>query len=216
MFGYIYLTTNLVNQKQYIGRRKGDFDKNYLGSGTHLCRSVRKYGKDKFSVEALFFAFDNDLLDLSEIQFIKEYDAVKSPLFYNIAAGGNTRYGDIISTETKQKMSKSQKGIPKPGNIGKIPWNKGRKDPATAKRMKLNNPMKDPAIAKKAHDKLKGRPSPFKMPIIAKICEICGNTFKVSSKKSTNRRFCDSSCAATFSNLRRGKKSASGQFTGIS
>lgn len=35
-YGYIYKTTNLINQKYYIGQKKGLFDPNYFGSGKVL------------------------------------------------------------------------------------------------------------------------------------------------------------------------------------
>lgn len=36
-FGYIYITTNTINGKQYIGQHISDtFDKNYKGSGIKL------------------------------------------------------------------------------------------------------------------------------------------------------------------------------------
>lgn len=45
MYGYIYITTNLVNGKKYIGRHKSEvFDESYKGSGLLLSRSIDKYG----------------------------------------------------------------------------------------------------------------------------------------------------------------------------
>ena len=41
MYGYIYKTTNLLNGRIYIGKRKGDFDNNYFGSGRYLLNAVR-------------------------------------------------------------------------------------------------------------------------------------------------------------------------------
>ena len=51
MFGYIYKTTNLINGKIYVGKHKGAFTEKYLGSGVHLKRAVKIYGKECFSVE---------------------------------------------------------------------------------------------------------------------------------------------------------------------
>ncbi len=49
---YIYLTTNIINDKKYIGQHRSDkYDKDYLGSGILLSKAVRKYGR-KHSEEA--------------------------------------------------------------------------------------------------------------------------------------------------------------------
>ena len=55
MFGYIYKTTNKVNNKVYIGQHQAEIfepDK-YLGSGTLLRRAIKKYGKENFTVELI-------------------------------------------------------------------------------------------------------------------------------------------------------------------
>lgn len=50
---YIYLTTNLINNKKYIGQHDGEENDSYLGSGTYFLRAVKKYGKEKFKKEIL-------------------------------------------------------------------------------------------------------------------------------------------------------------------
>ena len=52
-YGYIYLTTNLINNKIYIGQHKGKFNARYLGSGLHIKRSIKKYNRENFKVELL-------------------------------------------------------------------------------------------------------------------------------------------------------------------
>lgn len=42
---YIYLTTNLVNGKQYIGQHKGELNDSYFGSGTNITKALIKYGR---------------------------------------------------------------------------------------------------------------------------------------------------------------------------
>ena len=47
MYGFVYITTNHVNGKQYIGQRKYDKQgkwKEYLGSGVVLSKAIKKYG----------------------------------------------------------------------------------------------------------------------------------------------------------------------------
>lgn len=42
---YIYLTTNLINGKKYIGQHNGSIKDNYLGSGVLLVKAIEKYEK---------------------------------------------------------------------------------------------------------------------------------------------------------------------------
>lgn len=54
MYGYIYLTTNLINERKYIGQHtSSEFDPNYKGSGKILWQAINKYGWDNFSVRML-------------------------------------------------------------------------------------------------------------------------------------------------------------------
>lgn len=112
MIGYIYLTTNLINNKKYIGKRqKPKFDKNYLGSGIYLSKSIQKYGKENFKCEILEECFTVEELNEKEQYWIKYYNAVEDPNFYNLAKGGSGGQTKC-SEETKIKI-----GL---GNLGKV------------------------------------------------------------------------------------------------
>ena len=89
MKGYIYITTNLIDNKKYIGKRVDTkFREWYLGSGIYLRNAVNKYGKENFKVEKICEADNLEILDKLEIEYIKKYDAVNSNEFYNIHPGG--------------------------------------------------------------------------------------------------------------------------------
>lgn len=91
MIGYIYLTTNIINNKKYIGRRKSDvfLENKYLGSGIHLKKAIQKYGSQNFKVELLeeINGSYEDLIN-RETYYIKLYDAVNDDMFYNHSYGG--------------------------------------------------------------------------------------------------------------------------------
>ena len=54
MYGYIYITTNLINNKKYIGCHKSpEFDFKYIGSGSALQQAIKKYGKENFDCKIL-------------------------------------------------------------------------------------------------------------------------------------------------------------------
>lgn len=117
MFGYIYMTTNLKNNKRYIGKKQSDhfLREEYLGSGILLKRSVEKYGKENFSVEMIDTAESRKDLDMKEIYWIEKYSAVKDKSFYNIAPGGSG--GNTTRGYTKEQykiycdnLSKTLKG----------------------------------------------------------------------------------------------------------
>lgn len=106
-YGFIYITTNNINGKKYIGQKKFNVQwKNYLGSGTHLLRSINKYGRDNFTREIVAIAYSKLELDKLEIEFIKNHNAVDSKYYYNIGHGGGSNFAGLSHTdETKLKMS---------------------------------------------------------------------------------------------------------------
>lgn len=90
MIGYIYITTNLINNMKYIGKHKAsEFEPDkYLGSNKHLKSSILKHGKENFKCELLQECFSIKELNNAEKFWIQKYDAVNSSEFYNLASGG--------------------------------------------------------------------------------------------------------------------------------
>lgn len=88
----IYITTNLINMKTYVGQRKLDYtsvDKRYLGSGTIFKKALKKYGRENFNREILYYAYSQSEADEIEIQYIKQIDSTNPKKGYNILKGGN-------------------------------------------------------------------------------------------------------------------------------
>lgn len=116
-YGYIYLTTNLINHKTYVGQhKKATYDKNYYGSGVILAKAIQKYGKNNFNNIVLCWCRDQDTLDKKEQYYIDKYrKAGKAE--YNVADGGhglsgvhlfgkaNGFYGHHHTAETRKKLS---------------------------------------------------------------------------------------------------------------
>ena len=80
MYGYVYITTNLITNKIYVGKHKGEFDKNYYGSGKIITNSLKKYSKSNHKVDILEYANDKNQLDDLE----KYYDEDKNDYYVDI------------------------------------------------------------------------------------------------------------------------------------
>lgn len=104
MFGYIYKTTNLINNKIYIGKRQGEFTEQYKGSGKILRRAINKYGVENFKTEIICKCDSIEELNDSEIKFIKEYKDKFKDMCYNIAAGGNGGNVYLYNEDEKKKF----------------------------------------------------------------------------------------------------------------
>lgn len=84
---YIYLTTNLIDGKKYIGQHHGELNDSYLGSGVLLVKAVKKYGPENFAREILEIC-TKDNLDEKEKYWIKYYNAYEDENFYNLSESG--------------------------------------------------------------------------------------------------------------------------------
>lgn len=56
MYHFVYQTTNLNNNKIYIGKHSTrNLNDGYMGSGSILLRAINKHGKDRFKTTILLF-----------------------------------------------------------------------------------------------------------------------------------------------------------------
>ena len=121
--GSIYMITNTVNGKAYIGKamhdaKKNRIQKHFSGNGSQLVKqAVDKYGKDVFVIEILHDGIIPELLDSYEIEAIAKYNTV-APNGYNLTTGGSGTSGRKHSLETRRKMSEAAMGRKAP-NLGK-------------------------------------------------------------------------------------------------
>lgn len=88
-YGYVFISTNLINNKKYIGRHKAkSFTNKYKGSGKLIREAFKKYGINNFSVELIEWCDSEDSLNERERYWISKYNATEDPNFYNLSNGG--------------------------------------------------------------------------------------------------------------------------------
>lgn len=144
----IYKTTNLINNKIYVGQDKNNCPI-YLGSGKVLKQAIKKYGIENFKKEILEFCESKEQLNEREIFWIKKLHAGKRGVGYNIAKGGVG--GDVFSNKTKKEKEITRKRI-------SITSTKNQADPNYRKRMSeiLKNKYKeDPLFKTRVSDGIK-------------------------------------------------------------
>ena len=108
----IYIVTNTVNGKQYIGitnslSKRWNKHKNATGSAPALHAAIKKYGLTAFAFTHIADAFDSEAAKKIEIMLIAEHNTV-APHGYNLTSGGDGTLNP--SLETRQKLSVSHKG----------------------------------------------------------------------------------------------------------
>jgi|688.fasta_scaffold770836_1 group I intron endonuclease len=107
-YHYIYRTTNLINQKYYVGMHStNDLNDGYMGSGDRITRSIRKYGKENFKFEILEYLETRELLKQREREIINE-ELLDDKLCMNLVYGGG---GGYISPEGVKKGRKKSDQI---------------------------------------------------------------------------------------------------------
>lgn len=126
MKGHIYLITNNVNRKGYVGKTEGTIAHRFaqhkhdskIESKSPLYRAFRKYGIENFSVEEIVCC-DVHLLNDLEKHYIKFYGTlISSGHGYNQTGGGGGMAGWHPSKETIIKLSNAHKE--------QRAWNKGK------------------------------------------------------------------------------------------
>lgn len=109
-YGFIYITTNLVNGIKYLGQKKFD-DKweGYLGSGKAFKHALKKYGKENFVRNIIYICFSAEELNAIEYELSVFFNVVESDDWYNLVYGGGTTAGMVISEETRKKLSETRR-----------------------------------------------------------------------------------------------------------
>lgn len=112
-YHFIYRTTCLINKRFYIGMHStDDLNDGYMGSGTRLWFSIRRYGKENHKIEILEFFSNRKALIEREKEIINE-ELIKDQMCMNLQPGGcyidftKTR-AERISIATKAAMARPE------------------------------------------------------------------------------------------------------------
>lgn len=114
---FIYVTTNNVNNKKYVGlcsMKKPNW-KSYLGSGKILKRAISKYGTENFTREIIEYHDNIEDAIAAEKNFILQNECHLKEDWYNIAVGFTTQ-GSKGKKQTEKHRLAMQKllcGVPR-------------------------------------------------------------------------------------------------------
>lgn len=159
--GYIYLITNTINNKRYIGqticndvnsRWNQHKRKDSKTIGKYLLSAYEKYGIDKFKFQIICVCFNEDCNKYEE-EYIKKYNTL-APNGYNLTTGGNRanpyakknpKERKRLSDETKKRISEAllKRYAENPELKKKIQNNKGNRKPLSEEhKQKISETMK--------------------------------------------------------------------------
>ena len=180
MSNYTYIVTNNINGKEYEGSHSWSgegLDPNYYGSGTAITRAVKKYGKENFQVEVLYYYDTVEECRKDEERILTEYNVRDCPHSYNLknSAIGMTSedmtgeknpnygkrgkdspwYGKHHTDATRKKLSQAKKGEKHPmyGKRGKDSPNYG-KHRTEESRKKMSQAQKGKTVSEETRKKL--------------------------------------------------------------
>ena len=113
LFGTIYLITNLLNGKSYVGQTQRRLEERIYEhchrKALYIDAVICKYGWENFTIEVIELC-PVELLNEREIFWIQKLNS-KVPNGYNLTDGGEGCIG--FTEETRAKMSARSKGIKK-------------------------------------------------------------------------------------------------------
>lgn len=103
---YLYKTTCIITDRYYIGMHSTtNIDDGYMGSGTRLKYSIRKYGKENHTKDIMEFFDSRELLIEGEKKAITP-DMLVDKMCMNLKEGGS---GGFANQKHQEKTSKAGK-----------------------------------------------------------------------------------------------------------
>lgn len=110
VYGVVYLITNLINGKQYVGQtiKKVSYRFNeHARANTLIGKAIRKYGRENFKIKVLEKCYSYDELNAAEMKWIKKLNT-KDPNGYNKTDGGEGILNP--ATSTREKLAQAGMG----------------------------------------------------------------------------------------------------------
>lgn len=170
---YIYLITNNLNHKNYVGQRLCPVNKTidndkYMGSGVRLHWAYDKYGMENFSKEILAVCSSKEIVDILEKQYIALYRSV-GKAEYNVADGGlgldstssvwKENQKRVINSEkwklSRKKVMESEEYHQKLRDGQRRRWSSEKARKECGEKSKRS--WQDPEVRKRHIEKAKGR-----------------------------------------------------------
>lgn len=114
LYGFVYVTTNLINRKKYVGQKKIKNKsvnwKEYLGSGTVFRKAIEKYGVENFQRVIIDIAFNKKELDNLEKYYTYLFNVVENSMWYNLCYGGRSNSGYKYTEEQIEVLRQRSSG----------------------------------------------------------------------------------------------------------
>lgn len=203
MVGFIYITTNTINGKKYIGRKKYiDGWEHYLGSSKLLLHDIKKYGEQHFKREIIEECSTYEELQLRELYWQLHYKVKESADFYNITyatEGFDTSGAKFTYSEEELKKIWPEERRKK----SSVLWKDPQKNPNNldfvkklkSNRMKTNNPSFRDDVKQKISDK---KSKPFQL-------EYEGEIFTFKNIQASVKKFGNAAISAITNGYKKNK-----------
>ena len=158
----VYKTTNIINRKYYIGTHvTNNPTDSYLGSGTRLAKSIKKYGKESFYKEILFDCTSEEEMFRKENELVNE-TVLKDKQCLNLIVGGKGGFSYINKSGIakfkgrKHTQASIKKMLATKRDNGTwCPTDECREERAEANRIRAKNPARNAAISKTVSGRIK-------------------------------------------------------------
>lgn len=156
----IYLTTNLINGKIYIGQHRVkhlDNDPDYFGSGVEIKAAIKKYGVENFTRDILCECSCLEDANILEKEYISLYDSTNREIGYNIAIGGENFGSSLvwIKNNNPEKWNIIRNKMIKNGEKSKTKFKVGHKlSEESIDKMKRHLPKKRKPLSQATKNKI--------------------------------------------------------------